>query len=887
MLAMKTDETKVAPQKIFLKDYTPPAYLVSETNLVVEIDNTIAEVSSSFEIQANPKSSSSGILTLYGFEVEVVEIKIDGKVQDSSTYQQVNEEFRFSNVPEKALVEIRTRVDITANKTGLGLYKSDDTIVTQMEPEGFRRITLFPDRPDVLSIFTTKVIGDLKQYPQLLANGNLIDSGKLEGGKHYAVWEDPHPKPCYLFALVAGNLVSIEDTYVRKDGKSITLQIFVEKINEGKSDFAMDSLKRSMKWDEDVFGFEYDLDLFMIVAVDAFNFGAMENKGLNIFNAKYILASPETATDTDVLGVEAVVAHEYFHNWTGNRITCQNWFQLTLKEGLTVFRDQWFSGDMHSHAVKRIEEVTRLRNYQFPEDAGPNAHPIRPESFIEIDNFYTATVYEKGSEIVRMVCTLIGQKKFLEGILRYRELFDGQAVTTEDFIQAMHDVSGRDFSQFMRWYDQAGTPVVSTKATYDDEAKTYTLNFSQTCPATPEKADKDPFVIPIVVGLLDSQGKDISLSRTGLKDVADPALLEMTEKEQSFTFENVSEAPTPSLLRNFSAPVRLEFDYSDENLLFLYTNDSDEFNRFEAGQRILLRELRRLMGEISAGKEPTIPVEIFEALCTVLQNDSLHPQLRAKLVHLPSLSRMVSESKIYDYVLAYRAKKSFLDAFASTKRNELEEVYGSFHDLGEFKTDDSSMGARSIKNRALAILSVLDDKGSNELVRSQLKNATNMTDEYAALSCACSSNSSLRDEAAAAFREKWKAESLVMNKWFVAQALSSRSDTLERVVSLAEDPLFDRFNPNKVRSLFSAYTQNEPQFHREDGASYAVIVDRLLHVDTYNPSVASRLSKSFSEAGRLDKKRQAAIKRELERAITNNKLSKASFEIITNTLKGI
>lgn len=857
------------PQTILLSEYQAPEYSVSEIELHFDLHEEYADVDSRLKMKRNKAGAK---LQLDGEKLELRYVKVDGK--ETKDYEVSETQLTLpAPAKESFTLEIGTRIKPQENLTLEGLYKSKGMFCTQCEAQGFRKITYYPDRPDVMAVFTTVVAADKGRYPVLLSNGNLIEKKDLPGGRHSARWKDPFKKPAYLYALVAGDLGKVEDHFVTRSGRRVQLEIFVDKGNEDRTLHAMDSLKRSMKWDEDTFGLEYDLDIFMIVAVDDFNFGAMENKGLNIFNSNYVLAKPATATDTDYENIEAVVGHEYFHNWTGNRVTCRDWFQLSLKEGLTVYRDQEFSSDMTSRAVCRIDNVNRLRQMQFPEDAGPMAHPIRPASYIEINNFYTATVYEKGSEVIRMIATILGKDRFRRGIDKYFELFDGQAVTTEDFVHAMEQASGVDLRQFREsWYEQAGTPELNVTARW--ESGRYTLEITQHCPATPGQERKKPFHIPLAFGLLDGQGR-----------VMQETLLHVRKEKETFAFD-LKEKPVPSFLRGFSAPVKLHYAYTRPELMLLLNKDSDHFARWEAGQTLALQILQDLIGRHATGKELMVDEEYVEALGLIATDESIDPAFRAQMLELPE-EGYLGQQQATILVDSVHAARDFLSrAIARHNEGRFLKVYQSLLTTEAYRYEPKQMGRRSLKS---TLLSYLTETGKREHVQEALrllKQSNNMTDEIAAMNALVHVDGAEREEALHHFYQKWNKETLVMNKWLAMQALSSAPGALERVKRVMKDPVFDINNPNKVSFLLGSFARgNLVQFHAVDGAAYRFVADLLLDIDGRNPSLASRLVSFFNQWKRFDPKRQALMKAELERVVAKPGLSNGVFEIASKALK--
>ncbi|MDI1346274.1 MAG: aminopeptidase N, partial [Pseudolabrys sp.] len=763
--------------------------------------------------------------------------------------------------------------------------RSSGTYCTQCEAEGFRRITYFPDRPDVMAIYTTRIEADKAEAPVLLANGNLTDSGELPGGRHFAVWDDPHKKPSYLFALVGGDLACVEDTFRTMSGRDVTLRIYVEHGKEDRCGYAMDALKRSMRWDEQAFGREYDLDIFMIVAVSDFNMGAMENKGLNVFNDKYVLASGDTATDSDFAGVEAVIAHEYFHNWTGNRITCRDWFQLCLKEGLTVFRDQEFSSDMRSRPVKRISDVRALRAAQFIEDSGPLAHPVRPEQYKEINNFYTSTIYEKGAEVVRMVHTLIGEAKFRAGMDLYFERHDGEAATVEQFIQCFADVSSRDMTHFMRWYSQAGTPDVAVVARYDAAAKTYTLTLKQTVPPTPNQPAKLPMVIPLVTGLIGQDGHDLPLTLPGGGSAARGVLV-LDEAEKTFTFTGISERPVLSINRAFSAPIKLDSDLDVADLAFLAAHDSDPFNRWQALQTAAMRLLIDNVARLRAGETPRHDDALLAAMAAILDEATLEPAFVALTLTPPGEGDIAREiGRDIDPDAIYRARLSLRGDIGSHLGDALAKVYDRMATTGPYSPDAANAGRRSLRNIALDLLAV--NAAPDAIARSarQYDAADNMTDRMAALATLSQHNVPERSRTLADFYRRYAADALVVDKWFSLQAATAHTDTLSHVRALTGHPAFSFANPNRVRALIGAFAQGNPtQFNRADGAGYDFVADTILALDPKNPQLAARMATAFRTWRTLGAGRQAKAQAALQRIKATANLSRDLSDIVERAL---
>ncbi|QDQ25917.1 aminopeptidase N [Chitinimonas arctica] len=874
------------PQPIQLKDYTPPAFLIDKVDLTFDLDEDHSRVSSRLVLHRNPDHPDARApLTLDGKELTLESVKLDGEILDGSRYQTDAESLTIAAMPDNAILEIVTVIHPETNTSLNGLYRSGGNFYTQCEAEGFRKITYYLDRPDVMARFTTTIVADKNKWPVLLSNGNRVGEGTLDRNRHWVKWVDPFKKPAYLFALVGGKLSRLADRYTTSSGREVALEIWVEPADLDKCDHAMASLKKSMLWDEQRFGLEYDLDTYMIVAVGDFNMGAMENKGLNIFNTKYVLARSDTATDVDFDGIEAVIAHEYFHNWTGNRVTCRDWFQLSLKEGLTVFRDQEFSADMGSAPVQRIEAVRTLRTHQFAEDAGPMAHPIRPESYIEINNFYTVTVYEKGAEVVRMYQTLLGRDGFRRGMDLYFKRHDGQAVTCDDFRAAMADANDYDLNQFARWYSQAGTPTLSVRGQYDAAAASYTLTVSQTCPATPGQGEKLPMHIPLALGLLGPDGADLPLQLAGEQEaLAGTRVLSVQEASQSFTFINVPVAPVPSLLRNFSAPVKLDFPYSRAQLALQMAHDSDAFCRWEAGQTMMLQDLQTLIEAARAGGELGLKDDFVSAMRQVLADDALDPALVALMLTLPAETYLADQQSEIDPDAIRAAREAMKLGLARALRSEFKAVYSRLQDQGAYRFDAQSVARRSLKNVALSYLAELDEPAMLELAEQQFARADNMTDSQAALTGLV--NWAEGDAALAGFAAKWAEEALVMDKWFTLQAISRRLGTVAKVKALMQHPAFALTNPNKVRALVGAFLHsNLAGFHAADGSGYEFAADTILAVDKLNPQMAARLAGCFNRWKKLEPGRRAGMRSALERVAAHAGLSRDVYEIVSKNLQ--
>ncbi len=874
------------PNTIYLKDYTPPAFLISSVDLDVDLREDHALVKATLAVKRNPAADRGAPLELDGDEIELVSVAVNGMPLAKDAYELDATHLTIPGVPDAFTLETAVRLRPKENTKLMGLYASADGYFTQCEAEGFRRITFFIDRPDVMARYTNTIHADKAKYPLLLSNGNQVAQGEEAGGRHWAKWEDPFLKPSYLFAMVAAKLDRRDDGFVTQSGRKVTLSVFVEPGKLDQSGFAMDSLKRAMKWDEEVFGLELDLDQYMIVAVGDFNMGAMENKGLNIFNTKYVLARADTATDTDFMFLDRVVAHEYFHNWTGNRVTCRDWFQLSLKEGLTVFRDQEYGADTYSRPVQRIQEVRSLRAAQFPEDAGPMAHPVRPSSYMEISNFYTATVYEKGAEVVRMIHTLIGAKNFRKGMDLYFQRHDGQAVRTEEFAQAMQDASGVDLTQFRRWYDQAGTPTVDATGSYDAKQRRYALKLRQTCPATPGQPEKLPFHIPMAVGLLDAKGGDIPLQLEGEAAAGgNTRVLSFTQAEQTFTFINVPQAPVPSLFRGFSAPVNLRFEYGETALAMLMANDADAFNRWEASQRLALNLMLRGIGEIREGSKPTFPDSFVDAFRRTLETAGGDPAFAAEALGLPSEAYVAEQMGIVDPDAIHAVRVGLRKHLAASLKTELLVAYRAFATPGDYSPDAASAGKRALCNLCLGYLMELDDTAIRSLCLKQFLSASNMTDAMAALSSFANTDCAERATVLEKFYARWKDEPLVVDKWFAVQATSRLPGTLAQVKTLMKHHAFSIKNPNRARSVISSFCNgNHVNFHAADGSGYAFAADQVIALDALNPQVAARLARSFDRWRKFDAGRQQHAKKALERIRGTAALSKDTMEVATKAL---
>ncbi|MGR1216010.1 aminopeptidase N [Metapseudomonas otitidis] len=885
---MRTEQ----PNVIHLKDYQAPDYLIDETALTFELHEDHTLVHAQLVMRRNPERADGTLpaLVLDGQQLELLSLSMDDRELGAADYQLTDCHLTLQPVAEQFTLDSTVRIHPESNTALEGLYKSGKMFCTQCEAEGFRKITYYLDRPDVMSRFTTTVSAEQHRYPVLLSNGNPVASGAGEGGRHWATWEDPFKKPAYLFALVAGDLWCVEDVFTTMSQRNVTLRIYVEPENIDKVQHAMDSLKKSMRWDEEVYGREYDLDIFMIVAVNDFNMGAMENKGLNIFNSSCVLARAETATDAAHQRVEAVVAHEYFHNWSGNRVTCRDWFQLSLKEGFTVFRDAEFSADMNSRTVKRIEDVAFLRTNQFAEDAGPMAHPVRPDSFIEISNFYTLTVYEKGSEVVRMIHTLLGAEGFRKGTDLYFERHDGQAVTCDDFVKAMEDANGVDLTQFKRWYSQAGTPRLVVEDAYDAAARTYSLTFRQSCPATPGQTEKLPFVIPVELGLLDAAGNDLPLRLAGeAKAEGGNRVIAVTEAEQTFTFVDVAEKPLPSLLRGFSAPVKLSFPYSRDQLMFLMQHDSDGFNRWDAGQQLSVQVLQELIGQHQRGEQLVLDSRLLDAFRTLLEDQSLDQAMVAEMLSLPSEAYLTEISEVADVDAIHAAREFARRSISDALFPQLLARYQANRSLSRetpYVASAEHFARRTLQNIALSYLMLSGKAEVLQACLEQFEACDNMTERLTALSVLV--NSSFEDEKAkalASFADYFKDNPLVMDQWFSVQAGCTLPGGLERVQALMAHPAFTLKNPNKVRALIGAFAnQNLVNFHRADGAGYRFLADHVITLNALNPQIASRQLAPLTRWRKYDAARQALMRAELERILASGELSSDVFEVVSKSL---
>jgi aminopeptidase N len=881
------NKSKDEPHPVYLKDYEVPVYLIDEIDLSFDLEDDHTIVKSHMRVRHNRLSSSKKRdLILNGDELTLESVKLDGKVLSGSEYKLTSDLLTIPGVPDNFDLEIVTKIYPHKNTALSGLYRSADTYCTQCEAEGFRRITFFPDKPDVLSRYTTMITADESRFPYLLSNGNLIASGKLENGRHWAKWEDPFKKPCYLFALVAGDFDVLEDQFITQSNREITLRIYVEKGYGDQAHHAMYSLKEAMRWDEKAYGREYDLDIYMIVAIGDFNMGAMENKGLNIFNTKYVLAKPETATDDDYIHILSVIGHEYFHNWSGNRVTCRDWFQLSLKEGLTIFRDQTFSEDMLSRAVMRIQEVNGLREVQFPEDSGPLAHPVRPDSYIEINNFYTSTIYNKGAEVLRMLETILGKPMFRRGMDLYFVRHDGQAVTIEDYVKAMEDVSGVNLRQFRLWYTQAGTPTIDAEDDYDAKHKIYRLTLHQKTPPTPGQSIKMPQYIPVRMGLMDADGNEIPLQVQD-QPVETEKVLTLTEATQIFEFENVLSRPVPSLLRNFSAPVKLNYPYSDSDLQFLFKHDKDPFNRWEAGQKHALRVLLNLIEDHRHDKPLHLPSEFAEMYEYILRHDKSDNYLLAVMLTMPSEKYIGEQMEVIDVDAIHVVREFVIKALAEQLQALLLETYRKHHDpAGSYRFSMEDIGKRQLKNRALMYLMLLPQNTEIGMRQFEAAYQSNMTDAQPALMALSDLDTPLREKALDQFYSAWKHDALVVDKWLSIQAATKLPTALQIVKKLMRHEAFDIKNPNKVYSLIGTFGQRNPvNFHAKNGEGYAFLRETVYQLDKLNPQVAARMVNPLTRWKRYDKERQELMREQLELLLQDKKLSRDLYELVSKSVE--
>ncbi len=874
-----------APRPILRRDYRPYPFEVPSVRLEFDLSAEDCRVRCRTEFVRKSGVAEDVPLELDGRDLETRRVSLDGTALEEGAYRIEGEKLVIPSVPERFVLETEVGIRPNSNTALMGLYESSGLLCTQCEAEGFRRITWFPDRPDVMTRYRTTLTADKGKYPVLLSNGNRIETSDLGDGRHRVVWEDPFAKPSYLFALVAGDLRSLDGTFTTKSGREVRTEIWVEPKNLGRCDHAMRSLHRAMEWDEEVFGLEYDLDVFMIVAVNDFNFGAMENKGLNIFNASCILAAPEIMTDDHYRSIEQIVGHEYFHNWTGNRVTCRDWFQLTLKEGLTVFRDQWFIGDMYSAPVERVLSARHLRRSQFAEDAGPMAHPIRPESYIEMNNFYTATVYDKGAEVIGMYRTLLGTEGFKKGMRLYFERHDGCAVTCDDFRRAMADACGVDLEQFERWYDQAGTPVVEACGEYDGEAGTYTLRLRQHCPPDPGRTVKEPFHIPIRMGLLDRDGGALPLVLEGENAASAPRerVLELREREETFVFHGIPTRPIPSLLRDFSAPIRLEIERDPEELAFLMGKDSDPFSRWDAGQTLARDLILERASAPGTGSPP--PQAFLVAFRDVLLDPDLDPSMKSLLLELPDEVTLAQFMEPVDPAAIAAALRDLRGALARFLEPDLRKLWEALRPREPYSREPKAVGRRKLANRCLDLLSCLETPETREIVFRHFEKADNMTDRYEALRILTHRDCEEREKALGLAFEAWKDDPIVLDEWFRVQALSKLPGTIDAMKELRAHSLYQRKNPNRVRVLFGVFGQLNPtRFHDPSGEGYRILADEVLTLDPINPQVAAGLARAFDPWRRYLPDLAGKMKEQLERIASREGLSRNVREIVLRAL---
>jgi len=874
-----------AGKAILRSDYTPYPWDVEKLDLKFEIGEDETVVNSRIRFRRKPEATGDCMIELDGQNMDLRSVKLEGRALERGEYELSSERLIVRDPPAQFTLEICNAIKPAENTALEGLYPSGGFLLTQCEAEGFRKITYFPDRPDVMTLYTVTIEADRARYPVLLSNGNAVESGESGEGRHWVRWEDPFRKPSYLFALVAGDLAHVEDHFVTRSGREVTLRVYVEEENLGRCEHAMESLKRAMKWDEDRFGLEYDLDVYNIVATNDFNMGAMENKSLNIFNARCVLACPESATDFDYQIIEAVIGHEYFHNWTGNRVTCRDWFQLTLKEGLTVFRDQEFSADMQSRAVKGIQDARDLRSRQFPEDAGPMSHPIRPDHYVEINNFYTMTVYQKGAAVIRMVHTLLGEEGFQKGMRLYIERHDGEAVTCDDFIAAMADANGKDLSQFARWYSQSGTPVVRARGEYDEAARTYTLHFEQHTPPTRDQKEKLPLTIPVEVGLLDRVGRPLGLELAGDGAQGDQhsKVLVLEQERHSFTFEGIDAEPVPSLLRGFSAPVKLDYAYSDDELALLMAHDDDTFMRWEAAQLLAKNAIFAQRASIADGRDSELSCALQAAVASMLGDVESDPALLGEALALPGEDYLADLMDVVDVDGIHQARDFVQRALAEALRDEFSARYEQLADGVPYSNSPEAIGRRCLKNVCLAYLTTC--AGGDALAESQLERSDNMTDTLSAVRALVFAGSPKAASALASFEARWRNDALVMDKWFAIQAASPSPDTVDDLAPLMEHPAFSITNPNKVRSVVGVFAAGNPTgFHAVHGRGYRFVADQAIALDRLNPQVAARLTTAFNAWRRYDSARQAMMSEQLRRIRSQPSLSPDVSEIVNNAL---
>ncbi len=871
-----------SPITHYLKDYQKPHYSIHQTHLEFDIHDEYTQVTNTMHVYREPNTPDNAPLVLNGEQQELISVSLNGAPLTPNHYQRNDEHLTLQNLPTDFTLTIVSRLNPAANTALEGLYRSGDMLCTQCESHGFRKITYYIDRPDVMSLFTTKIIADKTHYPQLLSNGNKVAQGDLTHNRHYVIWQDPFKKPCYLFALVAGDLAMREGSFTTQSGRHVALHIFTRHPDYDKSIYAIEALQDSMRWDEKVYGREYDLDVYMIVAVGDFNMGAMENKGLNVFNTKYVLASDKTATDSDYRQIQAVIGHEYFHNWTGNRVTCRDWFQLSLKEGLTVFRDQQFTADHHSATVKRIDDVKTIRSAQFTEDASPMAHPIRPASYIQMNNFYTVTVYNKGAEVIRMMHTLVGVSGFRKGMDLYFQRHDGQAVTCDDYVAAIADANQIDLSQFKRWYSQAGTPTITAEDHYDATSKIYTLMLSQSCAPSADGSAKEPFYIPVKLGLIGASGKDLTAEYSG--KAASEFVIILKEPKQTFIFEHVLEHPTPSLLRDFSAPVKLIYPYTEQQLQHLFSHDTNEFNRWDAGQKLATQLILKMTDALHQQQPLPDTYAFIQGLRHTLNNTNLDPALIAEAISLPSESMLIQDMVTIWPDELHHARVTLATDIATQLKDDLLKTYHRFHHQGVYQRDQKHIVQRHLKNTCLAYLLRLQDADITALLQQQFTNANNMTDQIAALSALVNSHdAAARTQALNKFYQQYQKDALVVDKWLVLQSTADLPSTLNNVQQLIKHSAYHASNPNKVYSLIGGFAANHHHFHQKDGAGYHWLAQQVIILDK-NPQVAARIVRSLINFKRYDIHRQALMKQALQQILAAPGLSKDVYEIVSKSL---
>ncbi len=881
------------PNKIYLKDYTPPAFIIDQADLTFEIEEDQTKVTSKLKIRRNQADGNDlkvtrnlkvtrkkASLIFDKGDFEIISVIAGGMVLLPEEYEANDEIFKLAKTPDVFELEITSILKPQENTSLEGLYKSGDILCTQCEAQGFRKITPFPDRPDVMAIYSCTIIADKTRYPVLLSNGNLVKSGDLDNNRHFVRWEDPFKKPSYLFALVAGDLDHIKDQFKTRSGKIVDLRIYSEKenIDNDKCGHAMKSLKQAMEWDEKRFGLEYDLELYQIVAISDFNAGAMENKGLNVFNAKYVLANPMTATDEDFMSIQGVIGHEYFHNWTGNRVTLRNWFQLSLKEGLTVFRDQEFSSDLNSRTVKRISNVRNLRGAQFPEDAGPMTHPVMPGSYIKMDNFYTMTVYEKGAELVRMIHQLAGEKKFRKGIDLYFKKFDGMAVTIEDFVAVMQEAADLDLEQFKLWYSQSGTPTVAMKRSYNIELRQLVITFEQSTLPDRNQEIKKPLHIPVNFGIIDADGKDIT--------PVDSKLLELRSDKETFVFNNIPENSLPSIFRQFSAPVKVKTDFTNKELASLMASDTDEFNRWDAGQTLFIKEIKQLVKGIRANENLSISPNLISAFKSILIDQNKDRAFIAKALSLPAETEIKNHFDLVDVTAIHKARTFLKQELARQLNHQFLDLIELCSVSDPLSISHEAMADRSLKNLCLSYIGCLKEKNTTALILDHYESAENMTDELAGFKILSEIDPDAKQKAVEKFYLKWNHDQLVLDKWFAVQAGSTLPNTLESVKALTGHPDFSMKNPNKVRSLIYMFAMQNPiNFHQKNGGGYRFIADQIILLDEINHQIAARLSSCFNLWKKYDNQRKSLMQKELERILSIQTLSKNVYEIVSRALE--